>query len=76
MLQDKRVILYVLETRLKLDTQFSKVAVCLKNFLSSRQDVNECNFRILKMNAYIQPPEEKERNAMGMSILILEGGGK
>lgn len=75
MLQDKQVIVYVLKTRLKLDTKFSKLAVCLKKFFSSRQDMNGYIFHILKRNAYIQPPEEKGRNAMGMTIRILEEGG-
>lgn len=76
MLQVKQVILYLWETRLKLDTKFSKVAVCLENFFSPRQDMNGYIFHILKRRVHIQPPEEKESNAMGMTIFILEGGGK
>lgn len=77
MLQVKQVILYLLETRLKSDTKFSKVAVCLKNFFCPRQDMNGYVFPILRRNAYMQPPVEKESNAMGMTVFIWGGrGGK
>ena len=50
--------------------------MCLKNFFSPRQDMNEYIFHIMRTNVYIQPPEEKKRNAVGMTIPILQGVGK